>query len=145
MPCYQLLLLARPDITPEKLSELFRLVARVVYREHGQFRTIENFGVRPLAFPIRKSGQKFEEVRWIHAFFDVAPSALGNVNAAISSEKGVLQAKVLRSNDALSKFSPATRREKLAKFSTAMKYNATMFDPETLETHVASPSSVELR
>jgi ribosomal protein S6 len=88
MPAYQLVLLARPDITPEKLSMVFRGIARVVYREHGQFRSIQNFGVRPLSYPIRKLGQRFDEARWIHASFDAAPPVLTAVGAAVQTEKG---------------------------------------------------------
>jgi ribosomal protein S6 len=132
MPCYQLVLLARPDITPERLATLFRLVARVVYREHGQFRTIENFGVRPLAFPIRKGGQKFEEVRWVHANFDVSPAALPSIGSAIASEKGVLQFKHMREQGYLGEFRPAGVKEKIKPFSAAMRFNADIFDPESL-------------
>lgn len=135
MPCYQLILLARPDTTPERLAMLFRNLARVVYREHGQFRFVENFGVRPLAFPIRKGGQKFEEARWVHAYFDIAPAALPNVTAATGAEKGVLQCRYLRGTDYLSVFRPVGKKEKLKRFSTAMRYNSQLFDPETLTTH----------
>ena len=131
MPCYDLILFARPDITPERLATVFRLVARVVYREHGQFRTIQNFGVRPLAFPIRKGGQKFEEVRWVHATFDVAPPALASVGAAIQSEKGVLQYKHLRNTSYLGSFRPSGSMEKIKPFSSAMRYNTAIFDPES--------------
>jgi ribosomal protein S6 len=132
MPCYQLILLARPDITPERLAVLFRSIARVVYREQGQFRTVENFGVRPLCYPIRKTGQKFEEVRWVHAHYDCAPAALPAVGSAIQAEKGVLQYKHLRAQGPLAKLNMSGRTEKLKRFSSAMRYNSPLFDPETL-------------
>ena len=132
MPCYQLVLLARPDITPERLAVLFRAIARVVYREQGQFRTVENFGVRPLCYPVRKGGQRFDEVRWVHAHFDVAPGALAAVGSAIQSEKGVLQFKHLRATGPLTRFDGAGRGEKLKRFSTAMRFNGALFDPGTL-------------
>jgi len=135
MPCYQLVLLARPDITAEKLAVLFRGVARVVYREHGQLRNIDNFGVRPLCFAIRKGGQKFEEARWVHAFFDVAPQALASIAAAIQTEKGVLQYKYLRATGFLAEFKPSGGKEKLKRFSTAMRYNSALFDPQALVMH----------
>lgn len=143
MPCYQLVLLARPDTTPDKLASLFRSIARVVFREHGQFRTLTNHGVRPLAFPIRKGGQKFEEVRWVQALYDVAPPALASVGSAIQSEKGVLQFKHLKYTEYLGKFRPSGRKEKLKPFSTAMRFNADLFDPETLQTKRAAPASLQ--
>lgn len=137
MPCYQLVLLARPDITPDRLTTLFRSIARVVYREQGQFRTLENLGVRPLAFPIRKGGQKFEEVRWVQALYDCAPPALASVGSAIQGEKSVLQYKHLVHDSPLAKFDPSGRTERLKRFSTAMRFNSALFDPETL--HVRQP------
>lgn len=142
MPCYQLIVLARPDATPEKLANLFRAVARVVYREHGQFRTITNFGVRPLAYPVRKGGQKYEEARWVHAYFDVAPQVLASVGSAIQTEKAVLQYKHLRNTGELGVFRPGGRVEKLKRFSTAMRFNSDIWDPETLTTR--SSVDVEL-
>ena len=132
MPCYQLVLLARPDLTPERLAALFRSIARVVYREQGQFRTIDNFGVRPLCYPVRKAGQKFDEVRWVHAAYDCAPSALAAVGSAIQSEKAVLQYKHLRAEGPLARFNASGKTEKLKRFSTAMRFNSALFDPATL-------------
>ena len=139
MPCYQLVLLARPDITPERLSVLFRAIARVVYREQGQFRNVENFGVRPLSFPIRVLGQKFDEARWVHATYDCAPSGLAAVTSTIQTEKGVLQYKFLRAGGPLARFDASGRTEKLKRFSTAMRFNSALFDPATLK--VAQPGA----
>lgn len=145
MPSYQLVLLARPDITPDRLATLFRSVARVVFREQGQFRTVTNMGVRPLAFPVRKNGAKFEEARWVQAEYDCTPPALTSVGAAIQSEKGVLQYTHLRAVGPLAAFDGSGRGEKLKRFSTAMRFNAALFDPETLRTRepgsgVAAPT-----
>lgn len=146
MPCYQLILLARPDTSADKLAALFRSIARVVYREHGQFRTISHLGVRPLAYPVRKAGQKFEEARWVQAYYDVAPPSLAAVASAIQSEKGVLQYKHLRMHAPsmeLAAFRPSGRKEKLKPFSTAMKFNEDILDVETLRTRRASAQELQ--
>ncbi len=132
MPCYQLVLLARPDITPDRLATLFRNIARVIYREQGQFRTLQNLGVRPLAYVVRKGGQRYEEVRWVQALYDCAPPALSSVGGAIQSEKGVLQYTHLLHTGPLARFDPSGKVEKLKRFSTAMRFNSALFDPETL-------------
>jgi ribosomal protein S6 len=142
MPCYQLIVFARPDLTPEKLAQLFRSVARVVYREHGQFRYVDNFGVRPLAYPLRKGGQAYEEVRWVQAQYDCAPSVLASVAAAIQAEKGVLQYKHLRAAGPLATFRARGPAEKLKRFSTAMRFNQDVFDPATLT--VRAPDDVDV-
>ena len=135
MPCYSLVVLARPDLGGEKLAALFRGVARVVYREHGQFRWVRNAGVRPLAFPVRAAGARYDEARWVEARFDVAPPALAAVAAAVGTENGVLQFRTLRADGPLARFSPAAGRQRLKRFSAAMRYNAELFDPTTLTTH----------
>ena len=131
MPCYKLVLLAKPDTTPETLATLFRAVATVVFRESGQFRSVQNFGVRPLAYPVRRFGQKYEEARWVHALFDVAPTSLAAVGAAIQSEKAVLQYRALLDKGPLAAFSPSTRVERKKRFSDAMRLNGALFDPDT--------------
>ena len=141
MPCYTMILLARPDLPPAKLAALFRGLARVVYREHGQFRRVMNRGVRPLAHAVRAGGAAFGEARWVEASFDVAPPALAAVAAAVGVEKGVLQFKTLRGADGaagggeLAAFVQRPRGERLKRFSSAMRYNAELFDPATLTTH----------
>jgi ribosomal protein S6 len=132
MPCYNLVVFAKPEISPEKLAVLFRAVARVVYREQGQFRTLENLGVRPLAYPVRKSGLKYEEVRWVQATFDVAPQALAAVGSAVQADKDVLQYRHVLSTEPLAAFVAKPPGEKLKKFSGAMRWSAELFDPDTL-------------
>ena len=132
MPCYQLLCFAKPDTTPERLSALFRAVARVVYREGGGFRRVENLGVRPVAFPLRKGGAKYDEVRWVSATFDAAPPALTAVGAVVDAEKDVLQYRHLVQTDRLAAFRAREPGERRKRFSNAMRWDAAQFDPDSL-------------
>jgi ribosomal protein S6 len=142
MPCYQLVLFARPDITPEKLATLFRSVARVVYRERGQFRTIENLGVRPVAWPVRQHDLRFDEVRWVHALYDCAPTSLAAVGQAIQAEKAVLQYKHLKYEGVLGKFTPI-KRDRLKRHAGAMRLNKVIFDPVTMGTKLSVASDLK--
>ena len=134
MPCYQLVVLAQPSAAPEKLAALMRGVARLVFREQGQFRTVDNFGVRPLAFPIRKAGARFEEVRWVQALFDCAPSALPTIGALLGGDRDVLQFKTLRAGpELLGEFRARRVPERLKRFAAARRFETELFDPVTLE------------
>lgn len=133
MPCYQLVVFIRPDASPERLAELFRSVARVVYREQGQFRFLENFGVRPLAWPIRKAGSKFEEVRWVQCLYDCSPAILSTIEGVVKADKDVLQLRHLRYGGYLAEFRGKTSSEKREKMSSAMKLGQLMFDPKRLD------------
>ena len=135
MPPYQLIVFLRPAVTPLQLSSLFRNVARIVFREQGQFRRVENLGVRPLATPIRRDGERFDEVRWVSATLDVAPSALPAVYAAVKEERDTLQHHTLLSQDPLAAFSNK-RPERLKRFPAAMRWNSVAFDPDTLSLKV---------
>ena len=134
MPTYQLVVLAQPSASSEKLAALFRGVARLVFREQGQFRTVENFGVRPLAFPIRKAGSRYEEVRWVQAMFDCAPPALPTIGALLGGDRDVLQFKTLRAGpELLGEFRAKRVPERLKRFAASRRWERELFDPETLE------------
>jgi len=133
MPCYQLIVFAKPEVSAEKLTNVFRSLARLVYREQGQFRYIENYGVRPLAYPIRLTGQKYEEVRWIEAYYDCAPPALATIGALLAADKDVLQYKHLRNTTYLGEFKAHPRGEKKKKFANSVRYQKELLDPLTLE------------
>ncbi len=133
MPCYQLVVFAKPDASPERLAELFRSIARVVYREQGQFRFLENFGVRPLAWPIRKAGTKYEEVRWVHCLYDCSPEVLGTIESVVRSDRDVVQLRHMRYQGYLAEFKAKTSSDKKQRFSAAMKLNEVVFDPKSLD------------
>ena len=100
MPCYRVLCLARPDTEPKKLADIFRGIAKVVYREKGQFRTLENLGVRPLHWPLRTLGHKFVAARWVQFSCDVNPAGLAQVRGLIHQEEAILMATPLRARAA---------------------------------------------
>lgn len=131
MPSYQLILFAKPETSPEKLASLFQNIARVVYRETGVFRTVQNYGVRPLAYPIKKTGNKYEEVRWIEAVYDCSPPVLPIVGAVIQADKDVLQYKHLVNTDPLGRFTGTAKKEKLKKLPGGI--TSEVFDVETLQ------------
>lgn len=91
MPCYRLLAYARPDATPSSLAESFRNIARVVYREKGQFRTIDNLGVRPLAYREKSRGERFNEARFVSCVYDVAPDAKGIVEQVLKNDANLIR------------------------------------------------------
>jgi ribosomal protein S6 len=144
MPPYELIVFLRPSVSPQQLSALFRSVARIVFREQGQFRRVENLGVRPIAHPIRRDGERFDEVRWVTATLDVAPAALPAVFAAVKEERDTLQHHTLVSKEPLAGFSNR-RAERLKRFPAAMRHSAVGFDPDTLSLRVKGPAGPELR
>jgi ribosomal protein S6 len=144
MPCYQLIVFAKPDAAPERLTELFRSVARVVYREQGQFRYMENFGVRPLATAVRKAGTKYEEVRWVQCLYDCSPNILSTLESVVKSDRDVLQFKHLRYEGYLGEWRGKTSSEKRPRFA-AMNVNASLFDIKALEERAVAAAAAQMR
>ena len=90
--------------------------------------------MRPLAFPIRKGGGRFEEVRWVQALFDCAPPALPTIGALLGGDRDVLQFKTLRAGpELLGEFRAKRVPERLKRFAASARYERELFDPETLE------------
>ena len=85
-----------------------------------------------MAFPVRKGGVKYDEVRWVTATFDVAPPVLESIGTYVAAEKDVLQYKHLLSKDRLAAFTARPTGERLKRFSTAMRWGGVQFDPDTL-------------
>ena len=101
---YRLLTYTKPDTGAEELAGIFRSVARMVYRERGQFRRIKNLGVRPLAYPFRRPREKYEAARFVECTYDVAPKGLSEVERLLRGDDAVLRFVHLKADDKLAAF-----------------------------------------
>jgi small subunit ribosomal protein S6 len=133
MPLYRLLAYTKPDTSSADLAELFRSVARLVYRERGQFRKIQNLGVRPLAYPHRRPREKYDSARFVECTYDLAPKGLAEVERLLKSEDSVLRCFHMRSEDELAKFKRGDKQEKPPKALTAAEKAQGEFNPATME------------
>jgi ribosomal protein S6 len=127
MPCYKLMVWSRPEATPAELASTFRALARLVYREQGQFRTLENLGVRPLAWPIALPYEKFEEARLVQCTFDISPSGKSQLESFLKGTEAVLSYSHLRDHSKLAAFSryagkPISRRVPLHAIHFAQRH-----------------------
>lgn len=92
MPPYKLMALLRPEASPETLANIFRGIARVVYREQGVVRSVENLGVRPLAYRHHAGPEDYvTDARMVEARFALSPSALRVVEQRLSLEPEMLR------------------------------------------------------
>ena len=62
MPVYELFCLARPRITQDALSVVIKTASNSVFSHAGVLTDILCYGVRHLAYPIRKAGDKYTKV-----------------------------------------------------------------------------------
>lgn len=63
MPVYELFCLARPGLAKQSLAAVIDKAGKAVFGSNGVLTDIKSFGERELAYPIRKAGSKFSEVR----------------------------------------------------------------------------------
>ncbi len=63
MPVYELFCLARPQISQQSLAAVIKTAANVVLTNAGVMTDVTSYGHRDLAYPIRKAGSKYTEVR----------------------------------------------------------------------------------
>lgn len=138
MPCYKLIVWSRPEATPAELAKTFRGLAKLVYREQGQFRTLANKGVRPLAWPIRKPYEKFDEARLVECSFDVSPSGKEQLEGFLTSAEEVLAFTHLRDDGPLASFKRGTRKVRTKPVTAQMLSQGVLFDPETMKPTLTS-------
>ena len=96
MPYYRTLCLVKPATSKKALTTMFRDVARLVYRERGNFRTIENLGVRPLATPVARNGMRFGDARWVSCSFDANPKGRSEVEKLLNMSSDILGLEIAR-------------------------------------------------
>lgn len=131
MPAYELIVFCRPDSPPERLAALFRSLARLAFREAGQVRRVENFGVRPLASPVRAGGVRYDEVRWVTLTYDVPPAALAALETAARADRDVLQVRHLRAAGYTAAFTGRTASDRRKRWADGLAGEArgAGFDP----------------
>eukprot|EP01138_Halocafeteria_seosinensis_P011086 gb/GECG01011323.1/.p1 GENE.gb/GECG01011323.1/~~gb/GECG01011323.1/.p1 ORF type:complete len:145 (+),score=11.76 gb/GECG01011323.1/:1-435(+) len=132
MPCYRLLCWARPESSPKELAETFRNLARLVYREQGQFRTIDNLGVRPLGWTLRKPYERFNEARLVECKYDIAPDGKDELENYLKSSTPVLRYFHFKDTSKLGEFKRGAPKKGGKKHLTAeMLRTGHLFNPET--------------
>lgn len=64
LPClYELFCLAKPRLGQPQLAEVIKAVSTRVLEQGGVITDIKSFGERPLAYDVRKPGERHSEVR----------------------------------------------------------------------------------
>lgn len=62
MPLYELFCLAKPRLQKKQLAEIMKVANSAVLNHGGVITDIKSFGQQPLAYEIKRPGEKFSEV-----------------------------------------------------------------------------------
>jgi len=91
MPSYEILCIATARATTEHLCNLVRKVHQTLSRRGGVIRRIENYGNRPLAYPIKAHAHKHHIGRYFNFVIHASPQSLREVQHRLHTDEGVIR------------------------------------------------------
>jgi small subunit ribosomal protein S6 len=92
---YELVAIISPELDEEGVSEIIDKVSRSIDSRGGVVEGIDKWGIRKLAYPIRK----FMEANYVLARFKLMPKSVKELEAEISALGGVLRYLVVNVKD----------------------------------------------
>ncbi|WP_375675102.1 30S ribosomal protein S6 [Bartonella sp. CL100XZDX] len=92
MALYEHMFLARQDIAPQQVDELLSLYKGVIEAYGGKVGRIENWGLRPLAYRIRKNRKAY----YVLVNIDAPASAIAEVERQMRINEDILRYMTIR-------------------------------------------------
>eukprot|EP00388_Colpodella_angusta_P032136 GDKK01025588.1.p1 GENE.GDKK01025588.1~~GDKK01025588.1.p1 ORF type:complete len:131 (+),score=23.62 GDKK01025588.1:77-469(+) len=98
MPLYQQILMMLPKAPKDKMVKILQQQAKIVLESGGNYRGVENHGIRPLPertrrqFAVVNGPRHFWEARYVTTTFDASPAALVEIGRLFRNEENVLRA-----------------------------------------------------
>lgn len=91
MPHYEIMCIATATAPSSHLVQLFKKAGTVLQQRHGVFRSIEHFGLRPLAYRMRAHAKYNEVGRYIRLRVQANPSALKEFEHRLKVDEQVVR------------------------------------------------------
>ncbi|WP_074380833.1 30S ribosomal protein S6 [Bartonella doshiae] len=92
MALYEHVFLARQDIAPQQIDELLSVYKGVIEAHGGKVGRIENWGLRPLAYRIRKNRKAY----YVLVNIDASAAAIAEVERQMRINEDVLRYMTIR-------------------------------------------------
>ncbi|WP_455475634.1 30S ribosomal protein S6 [Bartonella sp. B17] len=92
MTLYEHMFLARQDITPQQVDELFSVYKGVIEAYGGKVGRVENWGLRPLAYRIRKNRKAY----YVLINIDAPAEAIAEVERQMRINEDILRYMTVR-------------------------------------------------
>ncbi|WP_375649102.1 30S ribosomal protein S6 [Bartonella sp. OT172YNZD] len=92
MALYEHMFLARQDIAPQQVDELLSLYKSVIEAHGGKVGRIENWGLRPLAYRIRKNRKAY----YVLVNIDAPASVIAEVERQMRINEDILRYMTIR-------------------------------------------------
>ncbi|GAA5093972.1 30S ribosomal protein S6 [Bartonella acomydis] len=92
MALYEHIFLARQDIAPQQIDELLNLYKSVIEAHGGKVGRVENLGLRPLAYRIRKNRKAY----YVLVNIDAPAAAIAEVERQMRINEDILRYMTIR-------------------------------------------------
>jgi len=92
---YELVAIISPEVDEEGVSKIVDKVTQSINSRGGTVEEIKNWGIRKLAYPIRK----FMEADYVLARFKLMPNSIKELEGEISASGDILRYLVVKAED----------------------------------------------
>lgn len=92
MALYEQMFLARQDIAPQQIDELLNVYKGVIEAHGGEVGRVENWGLRPLAYRIRKNRKAY----YVLVNIDAPAAAIAEVERQMRINEDILRYMTVR-------------------------------------------------
>lgn len=89
---YEGIFIIKPDLSEEDIKTVFKSISDLITKSSGNVKKEENWGKRPLAYPVKK----FKEGYYYKLEFTAPPESIGKLDAAYKLSAGILRAMITR-------------------------------------------------
>ena len=92
MRSYEMVFIVRPDLEGDDLDDVMSDVGEIVKRNDGEVTKVEPWGLRKLAYPIKKE----QEGRYVLMNFELEPSRVKELERILRLNESVIRHLVIR-------------------------------------------------
>ncbi len=89
---YEGIFVIKPDLSEEDIKTVFKSISDLITKNSGNVKKEENWGKRPLAYPVKK----FKEGYYYKLEFTAPPGSIEKLDAAYKLSAGILRAMITR-------------------------------------------------
>lgn len=128
MALYEHIFLARQDIAPQQIDELLETYKGVIESHGGKFGRVENWGLRPLAYRIRKNRKAY----YVLVNIDAPAEAISEVERRMRINEDILRYMTIRvekhEKEQSAMLSRINRDETLGKSEERSRYSRRQYE-----------------
>jgi small subunit ribosomal protein S6 len=88
---YELTCLVDPDLSEEDLKNTSQSIQEVVTKKGGKINEIEQWGIKDLAYTIKKAGKQYQQAHYLHIIFSAEADQATAIKEIMNSTEPVIR------------------------------------------------------